>query len=89
MIIDALEREVTELRGKLADWPPGNSAGSVSPATATGKDKDNSKELKVKLKQNAMKIRKLTEVANSWKRKCDFLSADAPEAYQTQAATEK
>jgi len=36
-----------------------------------------------------VKIRKLTEVANAWKRKYDFLSADAPEAYQTQAAAEE
>jgi len=92
LIIDALEREIAELRGKLADWPPGNSAGPVDPeaaANASGKDKDNSKELMAKLKQSALKIRKLTEVANAWKRKYDFLSADAPEAYQTQAAAEE
>ena len=92
LIIDALEREIAELRGKLADWPPGNSAGPVDPeaaANASGKDKDNSKELMAKLKQSAVKIRKLTEVANAWKRKYDFLSADAPEAYQTQAAAEE
>lgn len=92
LIIDALEREIAELRGKLADWPPGNSAGPVDPeaaADASGKDKDNSKELMAKLKQSAVKIRKLTEVANAWKRKYDFLSADAPEAYQTQAAAEE
>lgn len=92
LIIDALEREIAELRGKLADWPPGNSAGPVDPeaaADASGKAKDNSKELMAKLKQSALKIRKLTEVANAWKRKYDFLSADAPEAYQTQAAAEE
>ena len=92
LIIDALEREVAELRGKLADWPPGNSAGPADPAgaaDAAGKAKDNSRELKAKLKQSAEKIRKLTEVANAWKRKYEFLSTDAPEAYQTQAAAEK
>ncbi len=92
LIIDALEREVAELREKLADSPPGNSAapaGPADPAGAAGKGKDESKELMAKLKQSAVKIRKLTEVANAWKRKYDFLSADAPEAYQTQAAAEK
>ena len=89
MIIDALEREVAELRGRLADWPPGNSAGPADPADEAGKAKDHSRELKAKLKQSAVKIRKLTEVANAWKRKYEFLSTDAPEAYQTQAAAEK
>ncbi|MEE8249302.1 MAG: hypothetical protein V3R59_03650, partial [Gammaproteobacteria bacterium] len=98
LIIDALEREVAELRGKLADSPPGTSAGpadaeyaadAADAADAAGKDKGNSRELKAKLKQSAVKIRKLTEVANAWKRKYEFLSADAPEAYQTQAETEK
>ena len=92
LIIEAFEREVAELRGKLADSPPGNSAGPADAeyaADAAGKDKGNSRELKAKLKQSAVKIRKLTEVANAWKRKYEFLSADAPEAYQTQAETEK
>ena len=92
LIIEAFEREVAELRGKLADSPPGNSAGPAGPADpagAAGKGKDDSKELRAKLKQSAVKIRKLTEVANAWKRKFEFLSTDAPEAYQTQAATEK
>ncbi len=53
------------------------------------KDNDDLSELSEKLKQSQAKIQKLTEVANTWKRKYKFLSTDAPEAYQTQAAAEK
>lgn len=82
LVIEALEREITELRNKLAAQAKadGNSAGT---------DQGPSSKLIEKLEKSEAKIRKLTEVAKAWKRKYDFLTTDAPEAYQTQATAEK
>ena len=82
LVIDALEREVAELREALV-------AQANSAAEASGNDNDGSSELRDKLKMSAAKIQKLTEVANAWKRKYEFLSTDAPAAYQTQAAAKE
>ena len=82
LIIEALEREITELRNKLATEAKadGNSAGT---------DQGPSSKLIEKLEKSEAKIRKLTEVAKAWKRKYDFLTTDAPAAYQTQATADK
>ena len=82
LVIEALEREITELRNKLATEAKadGNSAGT---------DQGPSSKLIEKLEKSEAKIRKLTEVAKAWKRKYDFLTTDAPEAYQTQATADK
>ncbi len=82
LVIDALEREVAELREALV-------AQANAAAEASGNDNDGSSELRDKLKMSAAKIQKLTEVANAWKRKYEFLSTDAPAAYQTQAAAKE
>ena len=52
-------------------------------------DEDRDNELNARLEQSETKIQKLTEEADSWKRKYEFLSTDAPAAYQTQEAAEK
>ena len=82
LVIEALEREITELRNKLATEAKadGNSAGT---------DQGPSSKLIEKLEKSEAKIRKLTEVAKAWKRKYDFLTTDAPAAYQTQATADK
>jgi len=82
LVIEALEREITELRNKLAAQAKadGNSAGT---------DQGPSSKLIEKLEKSEAKIRKLTEVAKAWKRKYDFLTTDAPAAYQTQATADK
>ncbi len=82
LVIDALEREVAELREALVAQANAN-------AESAGKDDGGSNELRDKLKMSAAKIQKLTEVANAWKRKYEFLSTDAPAAYQTQAAAKE
>lgn len=80
LVIDALEREVAELREALV---------AQANASAETSGNDGSSELRDKLKMSAAKIQKLTEVANAWKRKYEFLSTDAPVAYQTQAAAKE
>ena len=80
LVIEALEREVGELREALV--AQANAAAETS-------GNDGSSELRDKLKMSAAKIQKLTEVANAWKRKYEFLSTDAPVAYQTQAAAKE
>ena len=82
LVVDALEREVAELREALV-------AQANAAAEASGNDDNGSSELRDKLKMSAAKIQKLTEVANAWKRKYEFLSTDAPAAYQTQAAAKE
>ncbi len=82
LVIEALEREVGELREALV-------AQANAAAETAGQDNDGSNELRDKLKMSAAKIQKLTEVANAWKRTYEFLSTDAPIAYQTQAAAKE
>ncbi len=81
-MIDALERELAELRTQL-------EAITVSTEESPGADEDRDNELSARLEQSEAKIQELTEEADSWKRKYEFLSTDAPAAYQTQAAAEK
>jgi chromosome segregation ATPase len=87
--IDALQREVTQLRDALA-----RQAG-VGDAPASG----NSAELEARLKEREQSvtrlmgtvkeheatIKKLNEAAESWKRKYQFLATDPPEAYKSGA----
>jgi chromosome segregation ATPase len=78
LMIDALERETATLRDKLA-----NQSASSEETDASGG------ELSAEVEIRDAKIQELTEEMASWKRKYEFLAADAPEAYQTQAAAEK
>src|SRR6185503_3059387 len=87
--IDALQREVAQLRESLA------RQASVGEAQA----KNNSAELEARLKEREQSvtrlmgtikehettIKKLTESAEAWKRKYQFLASDEPEAYKTSA----
>jgi len=82
LMIDALERELAELRTQL-------QARTDTTEKSAGADEDGDKELNARLEQSEAKIKELTEEADSWKRKYEFLSTDAPAAYQTQAAAEK
>jgi len=82
LMTDALEREIAELRAQLA-------ARTDMTGESADSDEDRDNELNAKLQQSETKIQKLTEEADSWKRKYEFLSTDAPAAYQTQAAAEK
>lgn len=81
-MIDALEGEVAKLREQLA--AQANAAGN-----SAGADQDVPSEISEKLEQSEAKIKQLTELANAWKRKYEFLTTDAPEAYQNQTVAEK
>jgi chromosome segregation ATPase len=89
--IEALEREIATLREALAE----RASAPAVPATGSG----GSPELEAKLKEREQSvtrlmstikehentIKKLTESADSWKRKYQFLATDSPDAYKTAA----
>ncbi|HLF12897.1 MAG TPA: hypothetical protein VJA26_16975 [Gammaproteobacteria bacterium] len=77
--IDALEREVAQLRDALAR----QSASS----NGTGEHRYNAElaRLMNTIKEHEATIKKLSETAEAWKRKYQFLATDAPEAYKTAA----
>ncbi len=84
--IDALQREIAQLREALArQTESGNAAGGGNPELeAALKARDESiKQLKATIKEHEASIKKLTESADGWKRKYQFLAADAPEAYKS------
>ena len=82
LMIDALEQKVTELRSQLAIET--NATGS-----SAGTDSDVHNDLKTKLEQSEAKILELTELADVWKRKYEFLATEAPEIFQTHVTAEK
>ncbi len=82
LMIDALEQEVAELRGRLSARRDGTEHSADASPEASG-------ELSAKFEQFEAKVRELTDEAESWKRKYEFLRTDAPAAYQAQSAVEK
>ncbi len=82
LMTDALQREVAELRAQLA-------ARTDTTEESAGSDEDRDNQLNARLQQSEARIQELTEAADSWKRKYEFLSTGASAAYQTQEAAEK
>ena len=90
--IDALEREIAQLREALARQ---NASGTgAAPTHGAGELEAKLKEressvtrLMGTVKEHEATIKKLSEAVDSWKRKYQFLAADAPDAYK--AAAEK
>jgi chromosome segregation ATPase len=83
--IDALEREVSQLRETLSRQGSGSGAGAAS-AELESKLRDREQSvtrLMGTIKEHEAAIKKLTESAESWKRKYQFLSSDSPDAYKT------
>jgi len=86
-MIDALEREIGQLRDALARQAGGESG------TASSSDQELQAKLKERedsvtrllgaVKENEAKIAELTEQVEGWKRKYEFVSADAPDAYKS------
>jgi chromosome segregation ATPase len=84
--IDALQREVSQLRDALTR----QAAGAASPASGNNaelesklKERETSvTRLMGTIKEHEATIKKLTESADSWKRKYQFLSTDQPDAYK-------
>jgi chromosome segregation ATPase len=89
--IDALQREVVQLREALArQTTAATSAASGNNAEleAKLKERENSvTRLMGTIKEHEATIKKLSESSDSWKRKYQFLASDQPDAYKN--ATEK
>lgn len=93
--IDALEREVAQLRAALQRRETTGAAANGHDASSGDKlleqklkERERSiTELNRTIKDHEAAIKKLTETAESWKRKYQFLATEAPDAYK--AAAEK
>jgi chromosome segregation ATPase len=81
--IEILQREISELR-EAAAAASAAAAGPGGPdPDATIKERDGSiTRLMNTVKEHETTIKKLTELADSWKRKYQFLASDSPEAYK-------
>jgi ribonuclease Y len=88
--IDALEREIEQLREALArnsTAQPGGDGSARAELEAKLKDRDSSvSRLMGTIKEHEATIKKLTDSAESWKRKYQFLSADESESFKKAAA---
>ncbi len=89
--IDALQRELAQLREALARQTAAAAAAAANGSAdleAKLKERENSvTRLMGTIKEHESTIKKLTDSAESWKRKYQFLSTDQPDAYKN--ATEK
>jgi capsule polysaccharide export protein KpsE/RkpR len=87
--IDALQREITQLRETLARQTAAVTAqasGNNAELEAKLKERETSlTRLMGTIKEHEAAIKKLTESADSWKRKYQFLASDQPDAYKSAA----
>jgi chromosome segregation ATPase len=87
--IDALQREVAQLRESLLRQGNGNDTATADDHTelnAKLKERENSvTRLMGTIKEHEATIKKLSESSDSWKRKYQFLATDSPDAYKTAA----
>jgi len=85
--IDALEREVSQLREALAKPDSGADAGASKAELETKlREREQSvARLVSTIKEHEATIKKLGDTAESWKRKYQFLASDSPDAYKTAA----
>jgi DNA repair exonuclease SbcCD ATPase subunit len=87
--IDALQREVAQLRSALVRHGAGDgtvSGGDHGDLQAKLKEREHSvAKLMGTIKEQEATIKKLNEAAESWKRKYQFLASDSPDAYQVAA----
>lgn len=83
-LIDALQREVGQLREALARSAEGGSADGASGDMGEKlKERDSSiARLMGTVKEQEGEISKLRDSVAQWKKKYEFLSTDAPDAYQ-------
>jgi chromosome segregation ATPase len=85
-LIDALEREVAQLREALKrqdSAPTGSDGAELGDLNAKLKERDGSiNRLMATLKEKDSEIGKLKESVAQWKKKYEFLSTEAPSAYQ-------
>jgi chromosome segregation ATPase len=87
--IDALQREVTQLRDALTRQNDGGTSpasGNNAELEAKLKEREQSvTRLMDTIKEHEATIKKLTESSDAWKRKYQFLATDQPDAYSTAA----
>jgi chromosome segregation ATPase len=87
--IETLQREIAQLREALAQQASaGAAAASSGNAGLEAKLKEREQSvtrLMGTIKEHEATIKKLTESAESWKRKYQFLATDSPGAYKTAA----
>jgi chromosome segregation ATPase len=88
--IDALEREVAQLRETLMRQSAGRGTAGPSEHQAELEAKLKERESSVTrlmgtIKEHEATIKRLTDTAESWRRKYEFLATDAPDAYKTAA----
>jgi chromosome segregation ATPase len=84
--IEALQREIAQLRDALAQQTA-DAAAAASNNNAGLEAKLKERESSVTrlmgtIKEHESTIKKLTESAQSWKRKYEFLATDQPDAYK-------
>jgi chromosome segregation ATPase len=85
--IDALQREVTQLREALARQTAAAQASSnTADLEAKLKERESSvTRLMATIKEHEATIKRLNESNDSWKRKYQFLASDQPDAYKSVA----
>jgi chromosome segregation ATPase len=85
--IDALQREIGQLRETLARQASEAAAGGdTAELEARLKEREQSvTRLMGTIKEHETTIKKLAESAESWKRKYQFLATDSPDAYKSAA----
>jgi chromosome segregation ATPase len=85
-LIDALEREVAQLREALKrqdSAPAGSDGAELGDLSAKLRERDGSiNRLMATLKEKDSEIGRLKESVAQWKKKYEFLSTEAPSAYQ-------
>jgi len=87
--LDAMEREIAQLRDALTRQAEGGDAPNIENdqelQTKLKEREDSVTRLLGAVKENEAKISELTEAVETWKRKYEFLSTEAPDAYQSAA----
>jgi septal ring factor EnvC (AmiA/AmiB activator) len=88
--IEQLTTEVTQLREALASAPAPDEHADLEAKVGTLEAKLKEREnglarLMATIKEHEATIKKLTESAESWKRKYQFLASDQPDAYKNAA----
>jgi chromosome segregation ATPase len=84
--MDAMEREIAQLREALSQQGAAQGGGDTAELEAKLKERENSvTRLMGTIKEHEATIKKLAESADSWKRKYQFLASDSPDAYQSAA----
>jgi chromosome segregation ATPase len=87
-LIDTLQREIAQLREALARRDQDDSAGGGAQEDLSEKMKERDSSiarLMGTVKEQETQIGKLKESVDQWKKKYEFLSTEAPDAYQSVA----